>query len=917
MVERQRKTGPKKKKDGKPVEPTKQKTIKDMFAARIDKAAPSVITLESSPEILDDTLVIPTEGTSTDVAPVVDHDDYAVAINETKRTRSTSELNEAQPQPHEPQTPLNTPTSLPGDDTAIATTTSSASALVQKVEGMTPSKPIVIDSSPVKERMSKLLPKPGVVHPFFVPRGSSTKQKAPQNPQKTKSAVGWSAPYPTCVSQHVRGPQTMVPISSVQATCRPSTSRHIREEYATPSYDSLIPGLHSPYLALSDTDKVHPQVDEALPLQQYASTIPNDHLAHHPSISRLVDRSLCGTLPQSSRGRTLADKWRPRCAEEVLGNEASARYLRNWLRALELQLEESGDTPPVAERPTKKDNKAVPNRTRKRPRVITEVVRPRYRKRMKTDSDDEDDSWIVDDEEEEEEEAYCSSHYTSDFDGEPQPTPSSPFASTSSIPDTGAEVLSNLPDEPPQDLGELHNTILLVGPPGSGKTACVYACAEELGWEVFEVYPGIGKRNGTSVENLVGEVGKNHLVRQRPHGRHDFFRFSSPSKRKQGLNSKSEPDSEYDRRSFPPNSDVEVEIEDSVHDRVPSLAQSLILLEEVDILFREDGRFWEVVKQVIKDCKRPIILTCNDISLVPLADLPLQRVLRFDACASDLLTSYLQGICCAEGRSVDRMALTRCIASREGQDPTKRSGHVFDLRRAIHSLDLALMTGFAQLKLDTEPSEPTLDSEPATCSSSGLGNEETRKEELERCRKMDRATDIASFLDSELSRNALDRPVAIEIESLGPTNDDEMGHPILNDTRLDASLPSTYTRDIEIEEIVRDRTRPRLSDAAEERPLAIARNHFLTQYRYVLQDVVPSRVWASLEQAHLFTDYAPLIKQVAEADDAQAVALVQQAQERRGRQTRNSALSSYIRTLDLSEEGSQGLAEICFRDLDF
>ncbi|EGO27518.1 hypothetical protein SERLADRAFT_446751 [Serpula lacrymans var. lacrymans S7.9] len=60
----------------------------------------------------------------------------------------------------------------------------------------------------------------------------------------------------------------------------------------------------------------------------------------------------------------------------------------------------------------------------------------------------------------------------------------------------------------------LTNTILLSGPPGCGKTAAVYACAEELGYEVFEVYPGIGRRNGASLDSLIGDVGKNHLIQK-------------------------------------------------------------------------------------------------------------------------------------------------------------------------------------------------------------------------------------------------------------------------------------------------------------------------------------------------------------------------------------------------------------------
>lgn len=141
-------------------------------------------------------------------------------------------------------------------------------------------------------------------------------------------------------------------------------------------------------------------------------------------------------------------------------------------------------------------------------------------------------------------------------------------------------------------------------------------------------------------------------------------------------------------------------------------------------------------------------------------DLPLQRVLDFDACPSDIMTSYLQGICCAEGRSVDRMVLQRCIASREDQGPNRRSEHVSDLRRAIHCLDISLTTGFPQASAESQPSVPTLfDLGPGIRSSSIPTSEASGKEAaLVKFRKAAYDAEVASFLDSELSRNVLDRP---------------------------------------------------------------------------------------------------------------------------------------------------------------
>lgn len=523
------------------------------------------------------------------------------------------------PLPDEPQTPLNSLIALP-EAGELAPSTHQvlgrpAPPISQKVEGMTPSKPIVIESSPMKDLAPKVLPKPGASHPFFAPKGNTAKLKAPQFLQKSKvsAATGWPVPYPDRVSQHVKGAQTIAPPSLSHTPPRSTPSSSAGNLYESSGYTFLAPGLREHNSTSVRGQTITSNLSDGAS-KRSPPPIPADHLAKHASISRLIDQSLSDTGPQTAGGRSLTEKWRPRCAEEVLGNEASAQYLRNWLRALELQMENPSDALP--ERPTKRDGKPLPfKNSRKRPRVITEVIRPRYRKRMKTDSDDEDD-WIADDDETEEEDAYASSHYTSDFDSDGHLLESSsPMLSTSSIPDTGSDVLPTLPEDPAPDLGELHNTILLVGPPGSGKTAAVYACAEELGWEVFEVYPGIGRRNGANVENLVGEVGKNHIVRQRPHGRHDFFTIGSPSKRKQGLKSKPDADSEYDRSSVALGDHLLDESAQAEEDS-PSITQSLILLEEVDILYKEDSRFWETVKDIIRECKRPIICTCNGESLV-------------------------------------------------------------------------------------------------------------------------------------------------------------------------------------------------------------------------------------------------------------------------------------------------------------
>lgn len=70
----------------------------------------------------------------------------------------------------------------------------------------------------------------------------------------------------------------------------------------------------------------------------------------------------------------------------------------------------------------------------------------------------------------------------------------------------------------------------------------------------------------------------------------------------------------------------------------------------------------------------------TDISLVPAQDLPLQAVLEFKPCATDIAVSYLQNLCSAEGCSVDCDILSQLY--------TRSSKSLPDLRRTINALQV-------------------------------------------------------------------------------------------------------------------------------------------------------------------------------------------------------------------------------------
>jgi hypothetical protein len=118
--------------------------------------------------------------------------------------------------------------------------------------------------------------------------------------------------------------------------------------------------------------------------------------------------------------------------------------------------------------------------------------------------------------------------------------------------------------------------VLLVGPNGSGKTVAVQTVAQELGYEIFEVNAGMGKRRAKDLESEVGDVGRNHIVRaspRKPNAKDFFAGFKSAATAKGKMNGNG------------------TEIQNGGPGlRAPT--QSLILVEEVDVLYHGEEDFW-------------------------------------------------------------------------------------------------------------------------------------------------------------------------------------------------------------------------------------------------------------------------------------------------------------------------------------
>ena len=248
----------------------------------------------------------------------------------------------------------------------------------------------------------------------------------------------------------------------------------------------------------------------------------------------------------------------------------------------------------------------------------------------------------------------------------------------------------------PRDVGNLSNgerlsnAVIISGPHGCGKTAAVHAVARELGFEIFEINAG-SRRSGREILDKVGDMTRNHLVKHGPSNNgadaHDEaenmdllsekLKQDLDSRRQGTMNSffkskvapKKSPSKRKPKAQKPsPKQDTQR--------KQNGQKQSLILLEEVDVLFEDDKTFWATTLELLIQSKRPVIMTCTDESLLPLEDMILHAILRFTPAPEQLATDYSLLVACNEGHILPRDAVINLYRSKG-----------FDLRASMTELN--------------------------------------------------------------------------------------------------------------------------------------------------------------------------------------------------------------------------------------
>ncbi|XP_073708632.1 ATPase family AAA domain-containing protein 5b [Garra rufa] len=306
---------------------------------------------------------------------------------------------------------------------------------------------------------------------------------------------------------------------------------------------------------------------------------------------------------------------------------------------------------------------------------------------------------------------------------------------------------------------ELCNTMLMIGPSGVGKTAAVYACAQELGFKVFEVNSS-ALRCGRLILSQLTEATRSHQVdihriktfkseiinqsKIKPDlpCDTDFYLFSTGKEghRKVPLSFKKTSSSPNisrlstkpqpvkltrffklsSRKSVGKTSDgpehyihaielkpdrlersvsgFEDNRQDDQESTCPSkgptsagqgqtVPMSLILFEEVDVIFPEDVGFLAAIRTFMSTTKRPIVLTTNDPSFRGRLKGHFEEI-HFQTPSLQTIRSYLQCLCLVENVRTDPEDVAFLLCQNKG-----------DIRQSILQLQLWVCSGGGSTEL--------------------------------------------------------------------------------------------------------------------------------------------------------------------------------------------------------------------------
>ncbi|KAK8248859.1 hypothetical protein IWZ00DRAFT_545404 [Phyllosticta capitalensis] len=373
----------------------------------------------------------------------------------------------------------------------------------------------------------------------------------------------------------------------------------------------------------------------------------------HPLFKSLFNR-IADTLTPFDKGTCESSSWvqkyAPKSSGEFLGSSVEVAALRQWMESLTISAVEGANG-------LKSDQK--------------KGAAPKPAKRKRKKNDDMDDFIISDDELGEIDMAEAEEPGRTDM----------PISAQRSMIRLGSEWAAGK--------SKIHNLVLISGPHGVGKTAAIHAVAAELGFQVFEINSS-SRRSGKDVLDKIGDMTENHIVQRKSKGPIQDAELLTNALQKDIQSGKQKSMSSFFKPKAQTQSKAKPKVKNAAesHPKKSSSQstlggkpkhtqkQSVILLEEVDVLFADDKNFWQTVGHLALSSKRPIIMTCTDESLVPIPDSSLHAKLRFSPAPQPVISDYMLLLAAVEGHVLEREAVSKLYEVKN-----------YDLRSSIMELD--------------------------------------------------------------------------------------------------------------------------------------------------------------------------------------------------------------------------------------
>ncbi|KAI1093226.1 P-loop containing nucleoside triphosphate hydrolase protein [Rostrohypoxylon terebratum] len=504
---------------------------------------------------------------------------------------------------------------------------------------------------------------PGAQHPAWPSR--ETTHVRGDVPREYSSSASTDSEQYLCLQKRRKAKGQQVQILESESILRQAASRlnlkQLKEdmkvcsdEFQPPPPVLRVPGRH-----FESGKKLQARVSGELETLPKHGSAPKTHPAIMHAYNS-IEKSLSAFDRATCETSAWTQKYAPSSAERVLQSGREAVLLRDWLENLKVLAVDTGPTDSGLKQKAVAPTKSKDKRKKKLDGFVVS-------------SDEEGDE--LDE--------------LSDEEGDYSQSGSQNNAKKTVIRSGSARKAS-------RDGARFANAVVLSGPHGCGKTATVYAIAKELGFEVFEINSS-SRRNGKDVLEKVGDMTRNHLVQHRhkenaiqEEGISEDEVDRDLKSGKQGMMTAFfKPKVNIAPTSAPTKKQADSSGASAEETKKSPKAQkqSLILLEEIDVLYEEDKQFWATIISMITQSKRPFVMTCNDEALVPLQSLNLYGIFRFSSPPKDLAVDLLLLIAANEGHALQRRTVEALYDSR---------GH--DFRASITELNYWCQIGVGDVQ---------------------------------------------------------------------------------------------------------------------------------------------------------------------------------------------------------------------------